>query len=120
MLLTRIVAMVFSLLLVVVGAGVTSGQTYPSKPVRITTYSVGGSNDFAARLLAEGLAAPLGQPVIVDNRAGSVIPGEVVSRAPADGYTILVAGGIFTILHLLQETPYDPIRDFSQISLIGI
>jgi tripartite-type tricarboxylate transporter receptor subunit TctC len=110
----------FLLTMMVACAGVASGQAYPSKPVRITTYSVGGSNDFAARLLADGLAAPLGQPVIVDNRAGSVIPGEVVSKAPPDGYTILVAGGIFTILHLLQETPYDPIRDFVQISLIGI
>ena len=110
----------YSLVVMVTGASLVSAQTYPSKPVRITTYSVGGSNDFAARLLADGLAGPLGQPVVVDNRAGSVIPGEVVSKAPPDGYTILVAGGIFTILHLLQETPYDPIRDFAQISLIGI
>jgi len=104
----------------VLGAGAVYGQNYPVKPVRIVTSAVGGGNDFLARLLAQGLTGPLGQPVVVDNRAGGVIPGEVVSKSPPDGYTLLVAGGAFSIGPLLQETPYDVVKDFAPIVLTGM
>ena len=71
-----------------------------------------------ARLIAQGISGPLGQPVIVDNRASGIIPGEIVAKAPPDGYTLLVGGGSLWIAPLLQKTPYDPVRDFSPISLI--
>jgi tripartite-type tricarboxylate transporter receptor subunit TctC len=70
-------------------------QTYPNRPVRIVISPAGGGNDFAARLIATGLSAPLGQQVIVDNRAGGVVPGDVAARSKSDGYTLLVAGGTF-------------------------
>src|SRR5687767_10454552 len=98
-------------------AGAAGAQTYPNRPVRIVTSPAGGGNDFAARLIAQGLSAPLGQQVIVDNRAGGVIPGEVVAKSKPDGYTLLVAGGTFTIGPLLQDTPYDPVKDFAPITL---
>jgi tripartite-type tricarboxylate transporter receptor subunit TctC len=97
-----------------------AAQTYPTRPVRIVTSPAGGGNDFAARLIAQGLSGPLGQQVIVDNRAGGVVPGEVAARSKPDGYTLLVAGGTFTIGPLLEKTPYDPVRDFEPITLIGV
>jgi tripartite-type tricarboxylate transporter receptor subunit TctC len=97
--------------------GVVSAQNYPSKPVRIVTSGIGGSSDFASRLIAAGIANTLGQPITVGNRPTGVIPGEVVSKASPDGYTLLVAGNSFWTGSLLQNTPYDPVRDFAPITL---
>lgn len=99
---------------------VAQAQSYPNRPVRIVTSPAGGGNDFAARLIATGLSAPLGQQVIVDNRAGGVVPGDVAARSKPDGYTLLVAGGTFTIGPLLEKTPYDPVRDFEPLTLVGV
>jgi len=66
----------FSVSLLTLGVGATHGQDYPNKVVRIVAGSVGGGNDFVARLLAQGLTAPLGQPVIVENRGSGFLPGE--------------------------------------------
>jgi tripartite-type tricarboxylate transporter receptor subunit TctC len=102
------------------GAGATVAQNYPSRPVRIITYGAGGSNDLAARLIAQGIGPSLGQPVVVDNHGSGMVPVELTAKAPPDGYTLLVGGVIFTIGHLLQDTTVDPIRDFEPISEIGI
>ncbi len=98
-------------------AGVVLGQNYPSKSIRIVTSTPGGGADVVARLLAQGMAPGLGQQVIVDNRASGVIPGEIVAKAAADGYTLLLAGGTFTLGPLMEKTPYDPVKDFSPITL---
>ena len=97
------------------GTSAVSGQDYTSKPIRIFTSAAGGGTDFTARLVAQGLSG-LGQPVIVENR-GPVVSGEIVSKAPPDGYSLIVAANAFWIGSLLQNVPYDPIRDFSAISL---
>ena len=97
--------------------GMASGQDYPNKPVRIITSGVGGSGDFISRLIAPGLSNLLGQPVIVENRPG-FISDETVSKAPPDGYTLLVHGNAMWIAPLMQKVNYDPIRDFSPISLL--
>ena len=68
------------------GIGVVSGQDYPNKPIRILTTG-GGSSEFKTRLIAQGIAGPLGQPVIVEPRAAPLIGIELVSKAPPDGYT---------------------------------
>src|SRR5688572_29478669 len=69
-------------------------QTFPSKPIRIVTAAVGGSNDVMARMIGQGIVGSLGQPVIVDNRAGSVIiPAEMVAKSAPDGHTLLLYGG---------------------------
>ena len=74
-------------------AGVAAqAQEFPAKPIRIVTSGAGGGNDFTSRLIAQGITAGLGQPVIVDNRNTVVVP-EIVMKAPADGYTLLVLGG---------------------------
>jgi tripartite-type tricarboxylate transporter receptor subunit TctC len=109
------VAIALSVLMFGMGAGPASGQEYPNKPIRIFTSAAGGGTDFTARVVAQGLSA-LGQSVIVENRS-PVLSGELVSKAPPDGYSLIVAANAFWIGSLLQNVPYDPLRDFSAISL---
>ena len=117
MALSRFMVGIFSLGLMVLGANVVSGQDYPNKSIRIVAAAAGGSNDFTARIIAQELSTSLGQPVIVDNRRG-IIPMEILSKAPANGYTLLVAGALSWIFPLLEKAPYDVMRDFSPISLL--
>jgi tripartite-type tricarboxylate transporter receptor subunit TctC len=112
----RFVAWMFPLGMMVLSAGMVFGQNYPNKPIRIVASAAGGSGDFAARLIAQGLTGALGQQVVVDNRGG-IIPGEIVSKAPPDGYTLLIDAASFWIGPLLQETPYDPVKDFAPVTL---
>lgn len=100
-------------------------QTFPVKPVRIVVpFAPGGANDIIARVVSQRLAELLGQQVLVDNRggAGGAIGAEHVARAPADGYTLLLANpGPNAINPLLQpKTPYDPIKDFSAVTLMAV
>ena len=107
-----------SAVLIVSGASVVCGQDYPNKPIRIVAPEIGGSGDFAARLVAQGLTGSLGQQVIIENRGGSYIPQLIVSKAAPDGYTLHVNATGFWIGPLLQKAPYDPIRDFAPISVM--
>ena len=111
---------------IALGAGVVSGQAtstgsgqdYPQKPVRIITSGAGGASDILARLIAQGISTPLGQPVIVDNRV-AIIAIETVAKAPPDGYTLLFYGTLIWLAPYLRDNvPWDPIRDFSPISLV--
>jgi tripartite-type tricarboxylate transporter receptor subunit TctC len=98
-------------------AQVACAQDYPSKTVRIVTSGAGSGGDFTARIIAQGVAPALGQSVIVDNRAGSLIASETASKAPPDGYTLLVNGASFWVIPFMQKVSYDPVRDFTPISL---
>lgn len=105
-------------------APVTAAEVYPNKPIRLVVpYPAGGGTDALARPLAQQLSARLGQTVVVDNRggAGGSIGMEYVSRAPADGYTLLLALTPQLAVNgaLYEKIPYDPIKSFSPISLIG-
>ena len=104
-----------------VGAGLSAGpaftQNYPSKPIRIVTSPAGGGNDFPARLIARAISGPLGQQVIVDNRA-TVLIADIVAKAPPDGHTLLVTGSAHWIGPLVEKVTYDPIKDFAPITLI--
>jgi tripartite-type tricarboxylate transporter receptor subunit TctC len=96
------------------------GQSWPAKPVRfVVPFPPGGSTDVAARSVADKLSAALGQPVIVDNRAGAngaIGTGEVARAAP-DGYTILFAADTVATLHLVvRNLGFDILRDFAPIS----
>ena len=93
-----------------------SGQAYPAKTIRIVTSEPGGGSDLTSRLLAQGLTGPLGQPVIVDNRAG-VIVVETVAKAPPDGYTILLSASMWLSPLFQPELSFDPVRDFLPIAL---
>jgi tripartite-type tricarboxylate transporter receptor subunit TctC len=107
-----------------VHAGENSTSTnYPNRPVRvIVPYTPGGSSDAVARLLGQKLGEILGQQFVIDNRGGAAgsIGREVVAKATPDGYTLLVGDSPHTInVHVLRHVPYDPIRDFTPISLIA-
>jgi hypothetical protein len=98
-------------------------QTFPTKTVTIVVpTAAGGANDAMARIIAQGLQAKLGQPVVVDNKAGAngAIAAEFVARAPADGHTILF-GYIAThgMNPALQKLKYDPIADFEPIGMVA-
>jgi len=93
-------------------------QEYPAKPVRLVTAEPGGGHDLAARLIAQGLTASLGQQFIVDNRAGNIIAGEYVAKAPPDGYTLMIYGSSLWLAPFMRSSvPYDVIRDFAPIGL---
>ena len=98
-------------------------QTFPTKTVTIVVpTAAGGANDAMARIIAQGLQVKLGQPVVVDNKAGAngAIAAEFVARAPADGHTILF-GYIAThgMNPALQKLKYDPIADFEPIGMVA-
>jgi len=93
------------------------GQGYPSRAIRVVTSPAGGGNDFPARMVAQGIAPALGQQVIVDNRP-TVLLGEIVAKAPADGYTLLVSGSPHWIGPLIEAASYDPIGDFAPVSVV--
>lgn len=98
-------------------------QAYPSKPIRlITPYPPGGGIDASARIIGQALAEQLNQQVIVDNRPGATgrIGTEIAAKAPADGYTLLL-GSVApnAIIPAVSKVPYDAIKDFAPISLVG-
>ncbi len=99
-------------------SGIVSSQNYPTRPIRVVTSAPGGSSDFAARLVAQGLASGLGQQVIIENRGGGVAAIEIVAKAQPDGYTLLYYGSILWLLPLLQDqVSYDTLKDFAPVAL---
>ena len=96
--------------------------TFPTKPVRmIVPYAAGGGADIVGRLVAQRLGDGWGQTVMIDNRpgAGGNIGTEIVARAPADGYTLLVVGPNHTVnISLYSKIGYDPVKDFAPISVV--
>ena len=99
-------------------ANVAHGQDFPVKTIRIVTSGAGGPSDIATRLVAQGISGPLGQQVVVDNRAAGNTVVEAVLRAPPDGYTLLLYGSALWLGPFLQaNAPYDPVRDFSPVTL---
>jgi len=95
-----------------------SGQAYPSKPIRIVTSAPGGGNDLAGRIIAQGLTEALGQQVVLDGRSSGIIPGQIVSKAAPDGYTLLYfANSVYLVPLMISNPPYDPLKDFSWVTL---
>ena len=105
-------------------AGTASAQsTYPAKAIRyVVPFPAGGPLDIVARALGQELNKSWNQPIIIDNRpgAGGNIGADLVAKAPADGYTILM-GAVSTHainVTLYSKLPYDPVRDFAPVTLI--
>lgn len=98
-------------------------QDFPTKPLTIVVpFSPGGATDIMSRLLAERLNKRLGQPVLVENKpgAGTMIASEYVAKAPADGYTLLLAASSLGIApSLYSKVNYDPIKDFEPVSQVA-
>ena len=104
------------------GLGVSQAQdNYPNKPIRIVVaYPAAGSTDIVARLFGQELSTKLGQPVVIDNKAGAgtLIGTEFVIRAAPDGYTLFMGTPATVITPLLHKTPtYDAVKDLQPISL---
>lgn len=106
------------------GMGAAHAQSFPNRPVRIVVpYPAGGSNDIAARLLAQKLSERMGQQFIVENRAGGGgnIGMEAVANAPADGHTLLLTapGPLTANYALFKNLPFDPAKAFAPVALVG-
>jgi tripartite-type tricarboxylate transporter receptor subunit TctC len=103
--------------------GLTHAQDYPNKPVRIIApFTAGGSADSLGRLIAQALSESLKQSFIVENRAGAggAIGSEMVSKAPPDGYTLVVSGvASHAIAPVVSKVAYDPMTGFTHIALMG-
>lgn len=120
----RMKAVALVLALVASVAGVAHAQGYPARPVRIIVgFAPGGGSDIQARIVAQKLTEFWGQSVLVDNRPGAsgVIGADFVAKAAPDGYTLLVSSATSTAVaqSLMPKLPYDVLRDFTVITVIG-
>jgi len=112
------------LLCIALCASLAFAQDFPAKPVRLVIgYAAGGPTDVIGRLIAQDMAASLGQPVVVENKTGAngLIGTLEVRKAPADGYTLLVTTLSHNVNAILlgDKKPYDPLKDFTPISLVA-
>jgi tripartite-type tricarboxylate transporter receptor subunit TctC len=117
-------ALVFAAMSMVLGETFAQAPArYPERPIRLVVpFAPGGTNDVIGRIVGERLAARLGQPVVVDNRAGanSVLGSEIVAHATPDGHTLLIVAAGFAINpSLRKKLPYDTVRDFAPVGLVG-
>ena len=108
------------------GAGSISGayaQTYPTKVIRmIVPFAPGGNTDIIARFIMAKMSEDLGQQIIIDNRGGasSTIGTDIASKAPPDGYTLLMVSSAHVINPaVIKKLPYDSVKDFSPITLVA-
>ena len=98
-----------------------SAQTYPGKPVRfVVNFAPGGGTDIVARAMAVEFTKSLGQPFVVENRAGANgnIGADVVAKSPPDGYTVLVATNAAIVInpHIYSKMPFDPLTDLAPVT----
>jgi tripartite-type tricarboxylate transporter receptor subunit TctC len=117
---------VFALVLAAGLAGATSlagAQNYPARSIRfVVPFAPGGGNDILGRIVAQKLHESLGVPVVVDNRggAGGTIGTDIVSKAPPDGYTMLINNVSLAVnVTLYSKLPYDTLKDLEPVSLAG-
>ena len=105
-------------------AAPASAQTWPSRNIRvIVPFPAGGVADIGARLVSQKLAEALGQPAVIENRAGAsgTLGVDAVTKSPPDGYTILITTGDFiTVPSLMPATAYDPYKDLIPVTRIAI
>jgi len=99
-------------------------QGYPERPIKLVVpFAPGGATDILGRLLATSMGEKLGQPMVVENRAGAgtVVAASLVAKAPADGYTLLLGASTTLTLNPAIRTnlPYDPIRSFTPLGLVA-
>jgi tripartite-type tricarboxylate transporter receptor subunit TctC len=106
-------------------AGARAQPTFPSRPLRLVSpFNPGGAVDVLNRVLAERLAAELGQPVVVDAKPGAntVVGAAEAARAPPDGHTVLVTTNSTHTTNpaLIRDLPYDPVRSFAPVTLLSL
>jgi tripartite-type tricarboxylate transporter receptor subunit TctC len=110
-------------MLIGANAAAPAQEAFPSRPVHLLVpFPPGGAVDIVARTLADELSKRWGQPIVVENRpgAGGTLAAAVAAKAAPDGYTIiLVASGHAIVSYLYSSLPYDPVRDFTPLALVG-
>ena len=117
--------LLFVLFLALIGSNEIKAQTaFPSKPVRLVVgFPPGGANDILARLVGARMQEAWGQPVIVDNKPGAnaIIGTELAAKSAPDGYTLLIgaSGAMAFNPGLYDKLPYDPVRDFAPVTMLG-
>ena len=102
----------------------TALAQYPTKPVKVYLhFPAGGSTDVVTRILSNALGEAMGQPFVVENKLGAdgAIAADAVIKSPADGYTLFVATNtaMMQVPLMKKDPPYDPVKDFTPISLVG-
>lgn len=120
----RLIAIAVACLALGSGLAPNSASAYPTRPVTLVLgFAPGGPSDVMARIFAKKLEQVLGQPIIIENRAGAGgnIAGEAVARAAPDGYTLLLAnsGILAANASLYKRTGFDAVRDFTPITRVG-
>ncbi len=116
-LLLRFAAYVLAISLMLPGV-VMAAEVFPNKTIRILATEAGAASDVAARMIAQAVAGPLAQTVIVENRGG-LRAVEAVAQAQPDGYTLLFYSTALWIGPLLQKMSYDPVKDFAPVTLVS-
>jgi len=117
----RLILLTAAVLVAALATGALA-QSYPSKPIRmIAPYPPGGATDILARLIAQGLTESLGQPVIVENKAGAngQIGHDFVAKAAPDGYTLVLGNSavLAVSVSMYDKLPFDPLKDYAPITL---
>ncbi len=102
----------------------SAAEAYPNRPVKVMVgYGPGGTGDLTVRLVAQKLVEKTGQPFVIDNRpsAGGIVASQVAQQSTPDGYTLnFIAAGNFAMTpSLFKSLPFDPVKDFEMVSLIG-
>jgi tripartite-type tricarboxylate transporter receptor subunit TctC len=105
------------------GPAFAQAQPFPARPIRVVVpFPAGGTVDVATRVVSQRLTELLGQPVLVDNKPGAngVVGGEIVAKAPPDGYTLFAVSSTHVINPATTASmPFDPVRDFSHVTILG-
>ena len=118
----RLPALAVTALLTFVAPLTAAAQSYPARPVRLVVpFPPGGSNDIVGRVVGAALGERLGKQIIIDNRAGgnSIIGTELVANAQPDGHTLLVISTSFTTNPIIHKLPYDPLKSFAWVAMLG-
>ena len=107
-----------------VSAQAATTEKYPNRPVRfIVPFTAGSATDVVARTVGQNLSEALGQPIVVDNRAGAngTIGAELAAKSPKDGYTVLISTNTPSAAapSLMKKINYDPVKDFAPIARVG-
>lgn len=114
---------IFAAILLLAGALPANAAQWPTRTITmVVPYPPGGSIDILGRIIAQKLQDALGQPVVIENRAGAAgtVGAGVVAKAAPDGYTLLMSASVHVISpYILKATPYDPVADFTGISEIA-
>jgi tripartite-type tricarboxylate transporter receptor subunit TctC len=120
----KLLKLTFAFLFLALSIASSHAAPFPDHPIRlIVPFTAGGNVDISARTIAQGLTEQLGQSIIVENKPGAntMIGTDYVAKAPADGYTLLLAGaeGLAINPHVYKKVNYDALKDFSAVGLVG-